>query len=85
MTRPAVARGLKQPYPPLHAPGRCALALPWACTRVGAYLALLRVGFALPPPLPGARCAFAAPFHPCRACPAVCFCGTFLRVAPTGR
>ncbi len=29
------------------------------------YSVLLPVGFALPPPLPGARCALAAPFHPC--------------------
>ena len=28
------------------------------------YLALLPVGFALPPPLPVARCALTAPFHP---------------------
>ena len=28
------------------------------------YLVLLPVGFALPPPLPGARCALTAPFHP---------------------
>ena len=31
------------------------------------YLVLLRVGFAVPPPLPDARCALTAPFHPCRA------------------
>jgi hypothetical protein len=40
------------------------------------YSVLLPVGFALPPPLPGARCALAAPFHPCRRgsplAPAVC-------------
>ena len=30
------------------------------------YSVLLPVGFAVPPPLPGARCALAAPFHPCR-------------------
>ena len=30
------------------------------------YLVLLPVGFALPPPLPAARCALTAPFHPCR-------------------
>src|SRR5690348_6244484 len=30
------------------------------------YLVLLPVGFALPPPLPEARCALTAPFHPCR-------------------
>src|SRR5215213_1705610 len=32
------------------------------------YLVLLPVGFALPPPLPEARCALTAPFHPCRPC-----------------
>src|SRR6185312_882307 len=32
------------------------------------YLVLLPVGFALPPPLPAARCALTAPFHPCRPC-----------------
>src|SRR5579864_4988334 len=30
------------------------------------YLVLLPVGFAMPPPLPAARCALTAPFHPCR-------------------
>src|SRR5690348_18501838 len=56
------------------------------------YLVLLPVGFALPPPLPAARCALTAPFHPCRppaprrrAGSAVCFCGTFPGVAPAGR
>ncbi len=29
------------------------------------YSVLLPVGFTLPPPLPEARCALAAPFHPC--------------------
>ena len=28
------------------------------------YLVLLPVGFTVPPPLPGARCALTAPFHP---------------------
>ena len=32
------------------------------------YSALLRVGFAMRPPLPAARCALTAPFHPC-LCP----------------
>src|SRR5882672_10852347 len=32
------------------------------------YLVLLPVGFSLPPPLPAARCALTAPFHPCRPC-----------------
>ena len=31
------------------------------------YLVLLRVGFALPPVLPPARCALTAPFHPCHS------------------
>ena len=30
------------------------------------YLVLLPVGFTMPPPLPGARCALTAPFHPYR-------------------
>jgi len=34
---------------------------------VVSYLVLLRVGFALPPVLLQARCAFTAPFHPYRA------------------
>ncbi len=33
------------------------------------YSVLLPVGFALPPLLPGARCALAAPFHPCPEVP----------------
>jgi hypothetical protein len=33
------------------------------------YLVLLPVGFTLPPPLPAARCALTAPFHPCRPPP----------------
>ncbi len=37
------------------------------------YSVLLPVGFTLPPPLPGARCALAAPFHPC---PPRCWTGT---------
>src|SRR5204862_5267946 len=47
-------------------------------------MVLLQVGFAVPPPSPGERCALTAPFHPCRVRRSV-FCGTFLRVAPTGR
>ena len=54
------------------------------------YLVLLPVGFSLPPPLPAARCALAAPFHPCRpsGMPGrgwrCTFCGTFPGVAPAG-
>ena len=32
------------------------------------YLALLPVGFAVPRPLPAARCALTAPFHPYLRC-----------------
>ena len=58
------------------------------------YLVLLPVGFSLPPPLPAARCALTAPFHPCRPCHPTnglasarryVFCGTFPGVAPAGR
>ena len=49
------------------------------------YLALLRMGFTVPPPLPAGRCALTAPFHPCRPFGRrFVFCGTFLRVAATG-
>ena len=41
------------------------------------YSVLLPVGFTVPSPSPGARCALTAPFHPCRRSakrtPAVCF------------
>src|SRR5437763_12756818 len=37
-----------------------------AGTACRSYLVLLPVGFTLPPPLPAARCALTAPFHPCR-------------------
>jgi hypothetical protein len=52
-------------------------------------LALLRVGFAMRPPLPEARCALTAPFHP-YLCPRrghrrFAFCGTFRRLSPPGR
>jgi hypothetical protein len=39
------------------------------CSGAGAhrsYLVLLPVGFSVPLPLPAARCALTAPFHPCR-------------------
>ena len=52
------------------------------------YLVLLPVGFAMPFPLPGPRCALAAPFHPCRRPKPVwrsALCGTFPGVAPAGR
>jgi hypothetical protein len=52
------------------------------------YLVLLRVGFAMPPLLPGARCALTAPFHPYRWAEArrrFAFCCTVPGVAPAGR
>jgi len=58
------------------------------------YSVLLPVGFTVPPPSPGARCALTAPFHPCRAGPGLegprparrsALCGTFPGVAPAGR
>src|SRR5271166_124579 len=54
------------------------------------YSVLLPVGFALPPLLPGARCALAAPFRPCpraalrRLCGRFVFCGTFPEVTLAG-
>ncbi len=52
------------------------------------YLVLLRVGFAMPRLLPGARCALTAPFHPCLTAEAgrrFAFCCTVPGVAPAGR
>ena len=49
------------------------------------YLVLLRVGFAVPSPLPLTRCALTAPFHPYRFMNRrFAFCGTFPGVAPAG-
>ena len=54
-------------------------------TAYAPYLALLRVGFALPPMSPSGRCALTAPFHPYPDRSGRCvFCGTFRRVAPPG-
>src|SRR5512133_1306245 len=41
------------------------------------YSLLHQVGFALPPPSPGARCALTAPFHPCHARLSAPFGGLF--------
>ena len=50
------------------------------------YAVLLPVGFTMPLPLPVARCALTAPFHPCRPeGRRFAFCGTFPGVAPAGR
>ena len=62
-----------------------------ALRRCHPYSVLLPVGFTLPPLLPGARCALAAPFRPCpraalrRLRGRFVFCGTFPGVAPAGR
>jgi len=45
------------------------------------YLVLLPVGFTLPPPLPGARCALTAPFHPYPPSPRRAAAGGLLSVA----
>jgi hypothetical protein len=53
------------------------------------YLVLLPVGFTVPPPLPAARCALTAPFHPRPQAfgpgGQTALCGTFPGVAPAGR
>jgi hypothetical protein len=55
------------------------------------YSVLLPVGFAMPLPLPAARCALTAPFHPYpQLAQSACggrfvLCGTFPGVAPAGR
>ena len=52
---------------PTRAEGRkCPCASTLQRRAVRPYSALLRVGFTLPPPLLGARCALTAPFHPYR-------------------
>ena len=59
-SRTPVTRCLEQPTrEPIRA--ACGLEKP-----MFPYLALLQVGFAVPLPLPAARCALTAPFHPCR-------------------
>src|SRR5690348_3356654 len=53
--------------------------------RILPYLALLRVGFALPSPLLPRRCALTAPFHPylkAEASGRYLLCGTFRRFVP---
>src|SRR5262249_19563262 len=50
------------------------------------YLLLLRVGLAVPPPSPAARCALAAPFLPCLPFGGrSVLCGAVPRVASAGR
>ena len=51
------------------------------------YLVLLRAGFCLPPPLPAARCALTAPFHPYLELSRrrYFFCATIRQIALPGR
>jgi len=50
------------------------------------YSVLLRMGLAMLLPLPVARCALTAPFHPCPGMPGrFAFCGAIPGVAPAGR
>jgi hypothetical protein len=52
------------------------------------YSVLLQAGLAVPHPLPDARCALTAPFHPYRhgePCRRFAFCGAIPGVAPAGR
>jgi len=62
---------------------------PGDCSPRRPYSVLLPVGFAVPPPLPEARCALTAPFHPCRALRNAArrsvLCGTVPGVTPAGR
>ena len=53
---------------------------PATCAARRPYSVLLPVGFAVPLPLPEARCALTAPFHPCRHPRGIgrsLLCGTF--------
>src|SRR5512144_279318 len=59
----ALPRASSEPYPEARA-GR---PTPRLAARTPPYLLLHRVGFAVPPPSPEARCALTAPFHPCHA------------------
>jgi hypothetical protein len=62
-SRPGIARGLQRPTRRLRT-GRPIATSACAPTTLPPYLVLLRAGFCLPPPLPAARCALTAPFHP---------------------
>ena len=66
-------------------PGLLARKKPVPCGTRSPYSILLRVGFAVPLPLPVARCALTAPFHPYLAeARRSAFCGTVPGVAPAG-
>jgi len=67
-------------YVSLEATTQC---LKMQASRRDAYLVLLLTGFTMPLLLPAKRCALTAPFHPYHYWRYI-FCGTFLKVSPTG-
>ena len=83
----AIPLGRPSPAVSSNQPGRRpgdGLKVFWAFGRP--YSVLLPAGLAMPLALPRERCAFTAPFHPCRGAPRrFAFCGAFPGVAPAGR
>ena len=81
--------GVRYRIPRRDLPGQRRGNPPVEYTTCRPYSVLLPVGFALPPPLPAARCAFTAPFHPYLLYPKArrrfSFCGTFPGVTPARR
>src|SRR5699024_3086550 len=68
----------------------CSLPEDNAGRALSSYSALLRTGFTMPQPLPAARCALTAPFHPCLIRATThqrrsTLCCTFRRLAPPRR
>jgi hypothetical protein len=90
--RRAISLGRRSPAASSSLPGTSPASRPdRRGPRLRPCLALLRVGFTMRRLLPAARCALTAPFHPylCRRLPAghrrFAFCGTFQRLAASGR
>jgi len=85
----AIPLGRPLPTASSNQPGRPDWKRSWGLRPCRPYSVLLPVGFALPRPLPCARCALTAPFHPYRWARRLIwrfvFCGTVPRVAPAGR
>ena len=91
--KPGSVRGLAAPGWPFLWDGRCRpphATYPriWRGSRLAriapspsSYAVLLPAGFALPPPLPAARCALTAPFHPCRRSDRIRLAGGLFSVA----
>jgi hypothetical protein len=90
--RRAISLGRRSPAASSGLPGTSPASRPdRRGPRLRPCLALLRVGFTMPLPLPAARWSLTPPFHPylCRRLPAghrrFAFCGTFQRLAASGR